>query len=328
MLGQAVVLFVMLFLPQAGSEPPKEKEAEYLTATADVHRTHRRFDDAIAVYRQALAIAPGYVPARRGLGNVFDLIGRHADARAEYSAGLERASQFYEDEPLLWALATSYVFERRFDDAHAALQRWADLAVKRRGQSKGGLPMFFELAMAREAFDEAERVLELLYGPVKKPVAMARSQTAEFDVIMTGLEWSQHQSQRAIIAARRGRADEARRLMAEAEAQVAKVDQLLATVAPPAAPNAPRSNAGAESILPAGELAFWLGDTARAIPLLSAEYVKLPRHNLLLGQAYEREQKLAEARAAYTRVVESTLLSIGLAWARPIAQARLAAIGR
>jgi len=53
-----------------------------------------------------------------------------------------------------------------------------------------------------------------------------------------------------------------------------------------------------------------------------------PRHNLLLGRAYEREHNLAEARAAYTRVIESTTVSIELAWARPIAQERLAAIGR
>lgn len=94
--------------------------------------------------------------------------------------------------------------------------------------------------------------------------------------------------------------------MAEAEAQLAKVDEALATVASQAALNAPRSNVGGDSWLRAGEVAFWLGDTARAIRLLSKEYVKLPRHNLLLGQAYERERNLAEARASYTRVVEST----------------------
>jgi hypothetical protein len=87
-------------------------------------------------------------------------------------------------------------------------------------------------------------------------------------------------------------------------------------------------NASRELMLSEGEVAFWLGDTSRAIRLLSTEDVKSTHHNLLLGQAYEREQNLVEARAAYSRVVESTELSIELAWARPIAQARLAAIGR
>jgi|KBSSwiStaDraftv2_1062776.scaffolds.fasta_scaffold506226_2 hypothetical protein len=75
-----------------------------------------------------------------------------------------------------------------------------------------------------------------------------------------------------------------------------------------------------------GEVAFWLGDTSRAIRLLSTEDLKFTRHELLLGQAYEREQNVVEARAAYKRVVESTDLSIELVWARPIAQARLAAM--
>ena len=66
-----------------------------------------------------------------------------------------------------------------------------------------------------------------------------------------------------------------------------------------------------------------------AIRLLVDEEVMYPRHNLLLGRAYEREQNLAKARAAYTRVIESTsVVSIELGRARPIAQERVAAIGR
>lgn len=52
------------------------------------------------------------------------------------------------------------------------------------------------------------------------------------------------------------------------------------------------------------------------------------RRHLPLAQACERGHRLAEARAAYTRVLASTELSIELAWAWPIAQERLAAIGR
>ena len=326
MLSQAVALVLAtLLLPQAAAE--RSREPEYRTDEADIHRTHRRFDDAIAGYRQALAIDPRYVRARRGLGNVLDLLGRHADARAEYLAGLEIASA-HNVQPLLLDLATSYVFERRFDDAHEALQRWRDLNATRGGEDSAGLQLFFELALARDAFDEAERVLALQYGPLKKPPAMARSQTPDPDALLTSLEWSKYQGQRAVVAARRGRADEARRLMAEAKAQVAKVDKVLVALAPPGLLDAPGANASSDSMLPIGEVAFWLGDTALAIRALSTEYVKLPRHNLLLGQAYERVKNLAEARAAYTRVVESPILSIGLAWARPIAQARLAAIGR
>ena len=83
-----------------------------------------------------------------------------------------------------------------------------------------------------------------------------------------------------------------------------------------------------ELMLPASEVAFWLGDTGAAIRLLADEEIMSPRHHLLLGRAYEGEHDLAKARAAYTRVVESaSVVSIELAWARPIARERLAAIG-
>ena len=146
MLTRAVALAMTLFLPQAQSERPKE--AEYVTAKADADRVHGRFDEAIATYRQALAIDPDYLPARRGLGQVFDLMGRYADARAEYLAGLEGRRQSYEAAPLLWSLAASYVFDRHFDDAHTALQGWADLVVKRRGYDRNDSLAFFDLAMA------------------------------------------------------------------------------------------------------------------------------------------------------------------------------------
>lgn len=317
------VLFVTSLVPQPATDRPKE--AEYLTARADVHRTHRRFDEAITVYRQALTLGPGYAPAYRGLGRVFDLLGRHADARAQYTAGLQRANEF-EDEPLLWDLAASFVFDRRFDDANAALQRWVELSLKRRGQDASGSTMFFDLAMAREDFDEAERVLQRHYTQLAKPLD---APAADKDVILGRIVRVRYQGQRAVLAARRGRSEQARSLMAEAQAELSRINALILEKAPGPAPSSPpQANPYTEQILPMGEIAFWLGDMTLAIELLSAEYVKLPRHDLLLGQAYERERNLEAARAAYTRLVESAILSIELAWARPIAQARLAAIGR
>lgn len=61
---------------------------------------------------------------------------------------------------------------------------------------------------------------------------------------------------------------------------------------------------------------------------ITGNRIELRRDVSDLRTVHERERNLADARAAYTRVVESTVLSIELAWARPIAQARLAAIGR
>jgi tetratricopeptide (TPR) repeat protein len=319
-LSQALAFAITLFLAPAQSERPKEAS---VTFTADMHRTHGRYDEAIATYRKALTINPDYLPARWGLGLVFDLMGQYTDARREYLSGLEGRTESYEGARFFWSLATSYVFDRRFDDAHAALQRWVALVVKQRGNDPNDALAFFELAMAEDAFDEGERLLEQHYGPIEKPSAMAPSSSWDH-AVMAQLKWMRYNAQRAIVSARRGRAADARRLMAEAEAQAKKIDDVVES----ATGRASSLNPHRELMLPEGEVAFWLGDIARAIRLLSTEGVKSPRHNLLLGQAYEREHNLAEARAAYTRVGESTNLSIELAWARPIAQERLAAIGR
>jgi len=144
---------------------------------------------------------------------------------------------------------------------------------------------------------------------------------------MTQLLWMRYNAEHAVVSARRGRAADARRFMAEAEARAKQIGEVLATFAS-ATGSTVSLNPGRELVLPESEVAFWLGDTRGAIRLLANEEVMFPRYNLLLGRAHELEQNLAEARAAYTCVIESTTVSIELAWARPIAQERLAAIGR
>jgi tetratricopeptide (TPR) repeat protein len=324
---------VFLSVLSIQSTPERSAEVARLTGRADVHRMHRRFDEAITDYRQALRLAPDSVRARRGLGRVFDLLGRHADARAEYTAGLERASRF-EDGGLLVDMATSFVFERRFDDAHAALRRWADLVLEREGQDASGSPLFLELALARGDFDEAERVVDRFYRrampatPATQDAGGGALTASDAAAGMQMLEQGKYCAQRAVIAARRGRAIDARRLLAEARAQLSQMYKLALTRLPEPPPDLSFADVTDEMRMPAGEIAFWLGDMRRAIELLSAERVRLPRQGLLLGQAHEREGNVARARDAYTQVVENTVLSIDLAWARPQAEARLAALGR
>jgi hypothetical protein len=240
---------------------------------------------------------------------------------------LDGRTQSYEAAPLFYSLAASYVFERRFDDAHAALERWQALMVKRRGDDRSDPLAFFDLAMAADAFDEAERMLGRHYGSIEKPPATAPS-AADPHSVMTQLQWMRYNADRAVVAARCGHAADAQRFMAEAEAEAKTISDVVAAFVAAAGSGPPSLNPSRELMAPEGEVAFWLGDSTRAIQMLSGVDFKSTHHNLLLGQAYEREQKIAEARAAYTRVVESTELSIELAWARPIAQARLAAIGQ
>ena len=316
------LLAVSLLLPQTSSERPKE--AAYLTSRADVQVMNRQFDTAIRLYREALGVSPGYPPARKGLGRVLDLQGRHTEAQAEYQSGLQYANEF-EVPALLHQLAISQIFQRRFDDAERTLRRWLDVVLAKNG---GGQPMgyldFYELALAKEDFAEAERVLETFYLPLRPPQVAA--DVAEPQMVLSEIQWARYEALRAVVAARAGRPDRARTLLREAETRFVAALKRLQAAAPAGMPARAIETDVDEMMFPAGEASFWLGDTARAIRAMAPMTVKLPRHDLMLGQAYEKAGDLPAARAAYRRILDSTVLSIGMAWARPIAEARLKAL--
>jgi tetratricopeptide (TPR) repeat protein len=314
---------VALLLPHAQVQP---REVDRLTDTAETERWNGRFDQAMAMYREAIALNPGNVRARLGLAHALDFTGQHAEARAQYQALLDGTAK--PPAYIFSGLATSYVFDRHFAEARAALQRWADLTPARAGRDVEEAVAFFEVAVAGGAFDEAERLIERQYAPIEKPAPMVSSPTLDRHALMDRLQWMRYTAARAAMSARAGRAADARRWIAEAEAQARNIQDALTAFT--AATGADTGGLKPyDHLAPtAGEVAFYLGDTAGAIRLLSNAPNKSPRFNLVLGQAYEREGQRNEARAAYAAVLKEGSLTIEVAWARPIAQERLAALGR
>ncbi len=317
------LLLVTVLLQAVPGRPP---EAEYLTSRADVQVMNRQFDAAAALYRDALAVSADYPPARKGLGRVYDLQRQHAEAQAEYQSALRLANEFERPE-ILRQLAISFVFQRRYADAERTTHQWMDVVTAKHGGERPlGYLDFYELALAKGDFDEAGRVLDTFFASSRLPQTAAGA--VDPQAILGDIEWARDQAMRAILAARRGRTDEARTLQRGAEARLVPALKRLQAAAPAGLPANAITTEVDEMMFPAGELAFWLGDTARAIRAMTPMTVKLPRHHLMLGQAHEKEGNLAAARDAYRRIVESPVLSLELAWARPLAEARLDAIGR
>jgi tetratricopeptide (TPR) repeat protein len=322
-MSMALFLFITMLVPQTAS--PRSPEADTLTSRGDAQMMNRQFDAAIKLYRDALAISPGHPLAHRGLGRVLDLQGRHAEAQLEYQSALKLAN-LSDRSQLQRLLAISYTFQRRFDEAERAQRQWFDDAQARYGRD--GLPLgyldFYDLAFAKGDFAEAERVLDTFYGEAAKAAAKMDPKLA----LLSGIEQARYRLMRAIVSARSGRLDDARARMRDAEAQLADAWKKLQAAAPSDMPLPSLDGNADEMMFPAGELAFWLGDPARTIRAMAPLMVKLPRHNWLLGQAYEKVGDQASAREAYRRIVESPLLNLQLAWTRPLAEARLQALGR
>jgi tetratricopeptide (TPR) repeat protein len=315
MAASRALLFLIIFLPSQASQWPNALNA---TGTADIHRTHGRYEEAVAEYRKALALFPGHAGAHRGLGQVLDLSGRHAEARTEFTAALPGARSIEEDF-IVADIAASFAFERRFDDAHATLQKLADQSIAKHGHPGQAYAMQFDLALATGKLDEAERLARQHHAAERKLHESSPDDLTWLDLAAA----DEHLAGRlAVVAARRGRSREAAAHLAGIEAAMAPLLSKL-----PAGQRSWRDVPAYQ--FPAGETAFWLGDVSRAIKFLTAlEPYESLRARLILAQAYERAQDLATARKYYRRIVESHNHGFDLALARPVAESRLSAIGK
>jgi hypothetical protein len=74
----------------------KSESAESLKNQGNVALQSGKFDEAESMYRQALAVDAGYMPAHYNLGNVFRTTGRVADALAAYDIAARIAPEDYE----------------------------------------------------------------------------------------------------------------------------------------------------------------------------------------------------------------------------------------
>jgi tetratricopeptide (TPR) repeat protein len=95
---------------------------------AEVLRMSGNFDAAIAHYRAALKIDPGFDYSQLGLGDTYALMGNQAQARSEYDLAIQKAHT--EADRLAYALqkATTWARENNFTEADEAFDTVAQKA--------------------------------------------------------------------------------------------------------------------------------------------------------------------------------------------------------
>jgi tetratricopeptide (TPR) repeat protein len=258
-------------------------------------------DEAIALYKQAVHLAPDNYEAYLGAGMAFDLKGDYAEARHHFEKAIELASGDDKDR-VRRAMAVSYAFEGNGAEA-----------------AKYEQPVF-DARMVKQDFDGAAEIaneLARIYLESGDPdnayawyqrgyeTALRKPSLKDADKNLWIFRWEHAQAR---IAARRGQHDEAEKHLVLAKAALDKAN-----------------NPGQAIFYPylTGYVAFYDNDYKTAIADLAQANQKDPFILVLMAQAYEKSGDRTQAMAYYSKVMAINSHSPTNAFARPIARKKV-----
>lgn len=240
-------------------------------------------------------------------GNSLDLQGKYDEARTHFTRAVQNAASPEAAARATRALAVSYAFESNCKAAEKAEAPLYDKALAAKQFNDAG-ELANELArICLESGDAADA--EAWY---RKGFEAGKQDTSNENggPELWTFRWEHAQAR---IAARRG-------LKAEAATHVA---------AAKAALDSGKLPAQQATFFPylTGYVAFYGGDYATAIADLQRANQNDVFIMSLLAQAYEKTGDTAKARPLYQKIMDATSHNPPMAFARPIARARLAALG-
>jgi tetratricopeptide (TPR) repeat protein len=261
-----------------------------------------KLEAALGTYVRAAEESPKSVSANRDAGMVLDLLGRYTEARKYFNQAIKVAGSPVEKAQTRRALAISFGFER---DCRGAVK--AD---------RGAYDFFLEsqdFYNAGEVADEMGRLcleagdLDTAYDWYEKGHE-AGLQEANISPARRDLWAFRWAHARARIAARRGKLDEARKLVSIARAVLDK-----------------GANPDQQAYFPylAGYVAFYAGDYKAALANLQNATPDDPFIECLMAQSYEKLGDFDTAREYYVRVANMYAHSVPAAFARPFARSKL-----
>ena len=258
-------------------------------------------DEALALYRQALAQVPSLYEAQLGSGIALDLQGHYQEARQHLAKAIEIANPNQKAQALR-SMAMSYAFEGQ-----------AGKAAKYEKQVFDDRIMAVEYPSAAEIANELARIY-LESGDISNAhkwyetgykTAMKKQDLSEADKNLWLFRWENAQAR---IAARRGKTDEAQQHVAAAKAALDKAN-----------------NPDQARFFPylTGYVAFYTGDYKTAIADLQKADQRDPLILALLAEAYEKSGERSQAMDYYRKVLASNAHNPTNAFARPLAKRKL-----
>jgi tetratricopeptide (TPR) repeat protein len=300
----ALSLLTLTFAVCVSAQQGTPGDAAALIKQAQQLESDGKRKEALGMFPVIVEKDPANVAAHLGMGRVLNIEGQYVEARQHFQKAIDAASPS-ELNGALSAMAISYAFEGKAADAAKYYGQLIDRqlasgATDAAGGAANGLARVY-LETGDTA--NAEKWYRTGYETALKNPKRTPEQTD-----LTEMRW--HHAQ-ARIAARRKQFDVARK----------HVDEVRALVA------AGRLDEAQQAQYPhvAGYVAFYAGESDKAIAELSKADQEDPFILSLLAQAYEQKRDVAKARELYTKILAMPAYSLQAAFARPLAARRLAA---
>jgi tetratricopeptide (TPR) repeat protein len=299
----ALALVTLTISPEAQAQPETPSKLAEMATQARKLQIDGQRTAAIALYRQILSQDPRNAAAHLGMGESLDLEGRLPEARQHLQKAIEVSAET-DLNGALSAMGISYAFEGNAAEAAKYYQRAFDRQVQAGAlDAAGGTPNALgRVYLETGDIANAEKWYRTGYDSARKGEGRTPAQ-----VDLAEMRW--HHAQ-ARIAARRKQFDIASKHVDEVRAIIER-----GRLAPSQGANYPHV---------AGYVAFYQGNSDLAIAeLLKADQAD-PFILSLLAQAYEQNKDQAKARELYAKIVALSAHSLQMAFARPLAERRLA----
>lgn len=275
-----------------------------------------KLDEALAIYKKALADTPDSLPLHSAIGNLLDLMGQSAEAHAQFARSIELAATPEAESQQQRAMAMSYAFAG--DCANTVKYEQIVIAYWVSREKDDPANAFYQEG---EMADEAARVC-IDNGDLEAAAKWYRAghdyglkQPGITPVLRDLWEFRWEHAQ-ARIAARRGNKAEAEKDVAAAKAILDKDDEL--------AHGGGRGGNQAQ-FMPylTGYVALYLGDYKSALEDLQKANQNDPFNQCLLGQTYEKLGEKEKAMECYRKAAATTAHNPPAAFARPFARKKL-----
>jgi tetratricopeptide (TPR) repeat protein len=306
MIRTTLAIFVLATLAFAQQSPPAPAgSAADLVKQGEKLNSEGKQDEALALYKKALQKSPTLYEAHLDSGIALDLKGKYAEAREHFAQALSLAPPDSKQQ-VLRATAMSYAFEGNAGEAAKFEQQVFDQRLAK-NDFIGAAETANELARIYLESGDPDHAFNLY--KVGYDTALRKSDLTDAEKNLWVFRWEHAQAR---IAARRGKANEAREHVTAAKTALDKANN------PEQARFYPYLT---------GYVAYYTGDYKTAIADLQKADQRDPLILTLLGEAYEKSGDQARATEYYRKALASNGHNPTNAFARPLVKKKLAGGG-